>query len=179
MFVSSKLADFFLRFAAGILIGMLFGYGLSQASYVFSPDKESVQRSPQEVQLVIPYGTAAEIRQGGANPQIPQSMSFVQGDVLIVRNEDTVAHQLGPLFVPPGTASALSLDSANDYNYTCTFTPTQYLGLNVLPRVTAGLQFQAVLAIGLPTGMMLGIYSYLLPGRKKTAGAGGKASPAP
>ena len=171
MFVQSKLADFFLRCAAGILVGLLFGYGLSQASYLLSPDRESVQRAPQETQLVIPYGTAAEVKQGGANPQIPQSLTFVQGDVLIVRNEDVVAHQLGPLFIPAGTSSALKLDNNNDYNYACSFTPTKYMGLTVLPRVTAGVQLQGVLAIGLPTGMMLAIYSYLMPGRKKVVEA--------
>lgn len=165
MFVRSKIADFFLRCAAGILVGMLFGYLLSQASYLYAP-KESVQRSPQEVSLVIPYGTAAEVKQGAANPQIPQNMQFIQGDVLIVRNEDVAAHQLGPLFVPAGTSSALSLDTANDYSYTCSFTPSRNIGLTVLPRVTAGIQFQAVLAIGLPTGMMLAIYSYLYKGKK-------------
>lgn len=172
MFVQSRLADFFLRCAAGILMGIVFGYAISQASYTFSPDKESVQRSPQEVQLVIPYGAAAEVKQGAADPQIPQNLQLVQGDVLIVKNEDVVPHRLGPLYVPPSTSSALSLDNANDYSYTCSFTPSSTLGLTVLPRVTPGVQIQAVLAIGLPTGMMLAIYSYLFPARKKTAAAG-------
>jgi hypothetical protein len=167
MFLHSKIADFFLRVAAGVLLGILFGWLLSEASYAFTPDKESAQRPPQRVNLVIPYGTADQVNQGVYNTSLPGDLTFVQGDTLVVKNEDKVSHQLGPLFVPPNTSSALSLDTANDYSYACSFEPDKYIGLTVLPRVTSGTRLEAILAIALPTGMMLAVYSYMLPGRKK------------
>jgi hypothetical protein len=167
MFLKSKIADFFLRVAVGMLIGVFFGWLLSEVSYAFTPYKEDAQRAPQTITLVIPYGTADQVSQGVYNPSLPDNMNFVEGDVLVVKNEDKVSHQLGPLFVPPSTSSALSLDNANDYSYTCSFEPNKYIGLTVLTRATSGVRFEGVLAIGLPTGMMLAVYSYMLPGRKK------------
>lgn len=167
MFLKSKIADFFFRVGIGLLLGVFFGWLLSEASYAFTPDKESAQRPPQTIKLVIPYGTANQVSQGVYNPSLPGSMTFVQGDTLVVKNEDKVSHQLGPLFIPPNTSSALSLDNANDYSYTCSFEPTKYIGLTVLPRVTSGTRFEAILAIALPTGMMLAVYSYMLPGKKR------------
>jgi hypothetical protein len=167
MIFKSKIADFFFRMGAGLLIAILFGWAISAISYAMMPDKDSAQRDPHEVQLVIPYGTAEQVKQGAYNPSLPGSLTFVEGDVLIVKNEDKVAHQLGPMFIPPSTSSALSFDTANDYSYTCSFTPGNNIGVVVAPRVTSGLQLQAILAIALPTGAMLGLYSYMLTGKKK------------
>lgn len=167
MFTNSKIADFFLRMAGGIAIGVLFGWLLSAATYSLSPIKENAQRQPQRFDLVIPYGTAAQVKEGAYNPSLPETMSFVQGDILVVKNEDTVAHQLGPLFIPPSTSSVLNLDTANQYQYECSFVPSKTIGLTVQPRVTTDTRFQAILAIGLPSGMMLGVYSYLYTGKKK------------
>jgi len=167
MFLNSKIGDFFLRVAVGILLGCLFGWLISEASYALTPDKESAQRPPRTINLVIPYGTADQVNEGVNNPSLSANLTFVQGDVLVVKNEDKVAHRLGPLFIPAQTSSALSLDTANQFSYACTFEPDKYIGLTVLPRVTSGTRLQAILAIALPTGMMLAVYSYMLPGRKK------------
>ncbi len=167
MFLKSKYADFALRVAVGLLAGFLFGWLLSEGTYAFTPDKEDAQRAPQRIELIIPYGTADQVSQGVYNPSLPGTLSFVQGDVLVVKNEDKIAHQLGPLFIPPNTSSALLLDTANDYTYTCTFEPKKFIGLTVLPRVTSGIRFEGILAVALPTGLMLAVYSYILPGKKK------------
>ena len=167
MFLQNKLADFFLRVAAGMLIGVLFGALLSEGSYILTPGKQSAEREPQQVELIIPYGTAKQVEAGVYNRSLPTDMTFVQGDVLIVKNEDEVPHQLGPLWVPANTSSAIKLDTVNDYSYECSFQPTKFMGLDVRPTVTASTRIQAILAIGLPTGMMLALYSYMLPGRKK------------
>lgn len=167
MFLQNKLADFFLRVAGGLVIGLLFGALLSETSYFFTPGKQSAEREPQEVELVIPYGTAKQVEEGVYNRSLPTDMTFVEGDVLIVKNEDDVPHQLGPLWIPAHTSSALKLDTVNEYSYECTFQPTKFMGLDVRPSVTASTRVEAVLAIGLPTGMMLALYSYMLPGRKK------------
>jgi hypothetical protein len=168
MYLQNKLADFSLRVVVGLVIGLLFGFLLSEASYFFTPGKQSADRQPQEVTLVIPYGTAKQVEAGVYNRSLPSDMVFVQGDILIVKNEDDVPHQLGPLWVPANTSSALKLETVNEYSYECTFQPTKFMGLDVRPSVTASTRLEAILAIGLPTGMMLALYSYMLPGRKKS-----------
>jgi hypothetical protein len=167
MFVKSKLADFFLRMGLGILVGMIFAWVVSEISYSLLDNKETLQREPQKVKLVVPYGTAEEVKNGQGNPTIPTDMVFVVGDLLVIKNEDVVAHQVGPLWVPPNTSGVLSLDKADKFAYECSFEPTKYLGLDVRERVTAGTRFQGLLSIALPSGMMLGVYSYLIPNRKK------------
>jgi hypothetical protein len=153
--------------AAGLLIGLAFAWVLSEISYLFLDNKESLQREPQKVELVIPYGTAQLLKDGQTSPSLPSNMVFVVGDILVIKNEDTVSHQVGPLWVPPNTSGVLSLDQADKFAYECSFEPTKYLGLDVRERVTAGTQFQGLLTIGFPSGMMLGVYSYLVPNRKK------------
>lgn len=167
MFLKSKLADFFLRTAVGMLIGFLFGWMISDGAFLLLPRQETVDRQPEEVEITIPFGTAEQVKDGVYNRSIPTDLVFVQGDVLIVRNEDVVDHQLGPLWVPAGTSGVLSLDTADQFSYECSFQPTNVMGLDVRPRVDGGTRIQAILAIALPTGMMLAVYSYLLPGRKK------------
>jgi len=167
MFVNSKLADFFIRTGLGLLLGLVFGWVLSEVSFQFLGQKETVEREPQRVEIVIPYGTAEQVKEGVYNRSLPTDMVFVEGDLLVVKNEDVVAHQLGPLWIPPSTSSVLSLDQADRYSYACSFQPTKYLGLDVRPRVSGGIRFQALLAIALPTGMMLAVYSYLIPIKKR------------
>ena len=167
MYLQNKFADFLLRVAVGLAIGVVFGFLLSEVSYRYNPAKYGVDRAPREVELVIPYGTADQVEQGVYNRSIPTDMTFVEGDVLIVKNEDQVAHQLGPLWIPANTSSAMQLETANQFSYECTFQPTNYMGLDVRPRVDVGTRIEAILAAALPTGMMLALYSYMLPGRKK------------
>jgi hypothetical protein len=167
VFFKSKLADFFLRVSICLLIGIVFGWAISEASFQFLDDKETIQRDPHRVELVIPYGTAQLVEDGVYNRSIPTNMVFVEGDILVVKNEDVVAHQLGPLWVPPSTSSVLELNMAERYAYECSFQPQKYMGLDVRPRLTGNTRIQGILAIALPSGMMLAVYSYLIPVRKK------------
>jgi hypothetical protein len=163
MFTQSKLTDFFARLAVGLALGLLAGLLISEVSYLLLPEKQAAQRAPQQIDLLIPDGTAERIQRGEFTSILPDEMIFVEGDVLQVKNEDSVAHQLGPLFVPPGVSSRLALDMANSYSYACSFETEQYVGLDVVPRTTLSVRLQGVLAIGLPSGMMLLVYSYLIP----------------
>jgi hypothetical protein len=89
MLLKSLVADFFLRVAICLVIGGLFGWLLSNLSDLFTPNTQDAQRPPQTIQLVIPYSTAEQIKQGGSNPALPPNLTFVQGNVLIVKNEYT------------------------------------------------------------------------------------------
>jgi hypothetical protein len=101
------------------------------------------------------------MKEGAVVGDLLNDLVLVQGDILIVRNEDAAPHQLGPLFVPANTSSLLEMNTANTYNYECSFQPDQFIGLEVRPRLEGDVRFQGALSIGLPSGMMLGVYSYL------------------
>jgi hypothetical protein len=162
MFFQSKLADFFARMGAGLVIGLMFGWLLSEMSFWFLPDRETITRAPQRVELVIPYGTAERVKEGAVVGSILNDLVLVQGDILVVKNEDVVAHNLGPLFVPSNTSGVLEMNAANDYTYECSFRPDKYIGLEVRPRLEGGVRFQGILSVGLPSGMMLFVYTYLM-----------------
>ena len=124
--------------------------------------KSDTDRTPQEVELVIPTGTAAKVEAGEPVPIIPDEMTFVLGDTLVVRNEDLVDHQLGPLWIPPKSKASLVLDAAQRYAYSCSFKTTRYLGLNVKQATTwqtrmVGLGFAVP-----PTTIFFFLYSLVL-----------------
>jgi hypothetical protein len=158
------------RIGLSLVIGLLAAWIMSEASFLLQ--NTNVTREPRQVEIVIPPGTADRVAQGQAVPSLPADMTFVVGDTLVVKNEDATAHQLGPVWVPPGTSGKLSFDQANQYSYSCTFQPTQYLGLAVRSRVTWTTRLTAILLAGLPTSAMLAVYSLVAFPIKKTAAQG-------
>lgn len=124
--------------------------------------REDTSRAPETVELVIPNGTGARIAAGEDVPGIPQSMIFVVGDVLLVRNEDTVDHELGPLWIPAGASASMSLDEKNDYAYTCSFQPSKYFGLTVKAAITWVDRLGALWYGTPPTTMLLLVYSLVI-----------------
>jgi hypothetical protein len=153
------------RLILAMLIGLLFGVVVSEVSYLFSSNHTT--RPPQEVDIVIPVGTAARLSSGQVVQNIPSTLQFVEGDTLVVKNEDTVSHQLGPVWVPPGTSGVLNLDSPSEYSYSCSFESSSTLGINVQPALTLWLRLQGYLNVGLPTGIMLAVYSFALDRKKE------------
>ncbi len=132
--------------------------------------KDSSDHVPQRMELVIPAGTAERVARGEQPPTIPTAMVFVVGDTLVVKNEDTVAHQLGPVWAPPGTSASLLLDTANQFAYQCTFQPSRYFDLDVRSRVTWTTRWQAILLSGPPMAVLMFLYSLVIwPLRQKLA----------
>jgi hypothetical protein len=123
------------------------------------------------VELIIPAGTADRVAQGESDPTLPATMLFVVGDTLVVKNLDSVVHQLGPLFIPSGSSASLKLDSEQDYSFACSFQPSKYIGLNVRPALTVGTRIVGILEAGLPMGMLIALYSIFAVPVKKLAGA--------
>src|SRR5574337_618343 len=115
------------RFVLFLLIGLAFGSVLAQIPFMLLPH---LTRPPQQVTLVIPPGTAQRVAEGQQPPSIPENIVFVVGDTLVVKNEDSVQHQLGPLFIPSGSSASLPLDTEQKYQFECSFEPTKYLGLD-------------------------------------------------
>lgn len=123
---------------------------------------ESAARAPETVELVIPAGTADAVAVGQEAPGIPDELSFVLGDTLLVRNRDDVAHTLGPLLVPARSSATLTLDQPENFALTCSFKPSRYLGLDVRPPTTTRTRLLA-LAFGVPpTAALLFVYSLLV-----------------
>src|SRR5512142_1828244 len=107
------------RIAWSLLAGLLIGVLVSEVSYYLLNDGST--RPPKLVQLDIPAGTAARVAQGQATESLPSSMNFVVGDRLVVSNHDSVAHQLGPLFIPAGGSASMNLATENGYSMLCSF----------------------------------------------------------
>ena len=162
-----------MRMGLCLLIACLLGWAVSEVSFRMLGAEQEHQ--PQEMLLIIPEGTAERVARGETAVQMPEDLVFFEGDALRVQNNDSVSHQLGPVWVPSGTSGVLHLEKPNQYQLACSFEPNRFLGLDVRPRVTAGVRLQAILAIGLPTGMMLGLYSFVLFPLKKRETQTGEA----
>lgn len=159
------LARLGITFLLGLLVGVLVGEG---AYWLLRGESEN---APRVIEIVIPAGTARQIAAGGPGPALP-SMVFTAGDVLMVRNEDEVSHQLGPLWIPPGSTASLNLDRPNAYSMACSFQSSQILGLDVRPRIRPIDRVQGILAVMIPTWMLLWVYSLVavpLPESSPTA----------
>ena len=148
------------RALISIILGILIATIINESTFFFM--KSQAGRGPQRIELDIPVGTAARIAKGEPNPSIPSNMVFVAGDTLVVKNLDVVDHRLGPLFIPSGTSASLTLSDANSYTYTCSFQPSQVFGLDVQEPVTSATRLYGILISGLPLGMLMGLYSFLI-----------------
>ncbi len=128
----------------------------------FLLQRDETGRAPKTIQLVIPEGASQSVEAGEDVISLPADSVFVLGDVLEVINQDTVNHQLGPIWVPPGAAGSLVLDEANEYSYTCSFVPSQYLGFDVRQPTTWTTRLVG-LGISVPTTTaFLFLYSFLV-----------------
>lgn len=151
------------RIGVAMLLGILLGAVTMEIAYQLL---KRDNRAPQEIELVIPAGTAESIAQGQIPPSIPDDMTFVIGDTLVVVNQDEVDHQLGPLWIPSGTSASLHLDTEQNYAFECSFQPTKVFGVDVLQPVTIGTRLVGMLFAGLPLGALFAVYGVLLTGDK-------------
>ena len=158
----------FKRIAGSMLIGLLLGVVISEVPFIFL---QETARPPKEITLVIPNGTAELVERGEQPPTIPENMSFVVGDTLIVKNEDVLDHKLGPLWIPANSSAQLSLDQEQSFAYECSFQPGKYLGLEVNQPLTTATRIYGMLYVGLPLGIMLALYSLVLPSKKEHVAA--------
>ena len=152
------------RIVISMLLGIILAAITTEVSYQVLKREN---REPMRVELVIPAGTAASIEKGKAPPGIPEDMTFVVGDTFVVFNQDEVDHQLGPLWIPPGTSASINLDMEENYSYECSFQTTRIFGLDVLQPVTLGTRLTGILFAGFPLGALFSVYSVLLTSDKK------------
>ena len=143
------------RIAIGMILGIIFAGIISELSFKFIGDRTS--RAPQVVELVIPAGTSEKVALGESI--LPKEQNFVVGDTLVVKNEDSAAHVLGPIFIPPGSSASLKLDQPEYLSYTCSFQPTKLFGLTVREALTISTRVEGILLAGIPMGFLLALYS--------------------
>lgn len=92
------------------------------------------------VEVTIPAGTAMQLARGGSVAVLPDSLEVRLGDHLMVHNDDTVAHQIGSMVIPPGTLMRQTVDRTvlGAPSLTCTFHPSGLIG--IAPRARPGVQ---------------------------------------
>ncbi len=151
------------RALIAVALGLVIGAAISETTFVFLRE---TARPPREIVLVIPDGSAERVARGEQPPDIPSSLSFVAGDTLVVRNEDSVDHQLGPLWIPAGASARLELASVSNYAYACSFQPGKYIGLTVHEPLTWLTRLKGIVFTGLPLGVLMALYSLILAPRK-------------
>jgi hypothetical protein len=151
------------RLLISLLVGLLIGAAISEIPFLFL---QETARPPQEVVLTIPLGTADQVTRGEQPPTIPTDMIFVVGDVLVIRNEDTVDHKLGSLWIPARSSAQLALGQEESLAYECSFQPGNYFGLDVREALTLGTRIYGILFAGLPLGVLIALYSFIMPVKK-------------
>jgi hypothetical protein len=154
------LSKYAFRLFISLIICLIFGFLISEASFQVLTQGEADSR--EEISITIPNGTAERIRNGFSIPSIPENIVFYEGDRIIVNNEDTENHQLGPIWVPPGSQGILNLQNSDNYSLTCTFQPGKVMGIEVRPKITSYVRFQGLLAIGLPSGVLGFLFSLII-----------------
>ncbi len=147
-----------LRMVVCLTIGILLGAIGSELAFRLQGNTSS--RRPQTIELVIPVGTAQKVAQGESI--LPASQTFVVGDTLLVHNQDSTTHNLGPLVIPAGSSASLKLDQVGNLDYTCSFEPSRYYGIDIQPALTLATRMEASLVAGIPLGILLGVYSLVL-----------------
>lgn len=152
------------RLIFSLLVGLLLGAAISEIPFLFL---QETARPPQEITLVIPNGTAEQVARGEQPPSIPENMSFVVGDTLVIRNQDAVDHKLGQLWIPANSSAQLSLDQEESFAFECSFQPDNYFGLDVNEPLTLGTRIYGILYVGIPLGVLIALYSLVMPVKKK------------
>lgn len=152
------------RIIISLLIGLAIGAAISEVTFLFL--RESA-RAPESIILTIPAGTAESVAQGKQPPSLPDNMTFVVGDSLIVRNLDSVDHQLGPLWIPSGAEANLRLGTVASLAYECSFQTSSFMGIDVREPVTLGTRLYGIIFAGLPLGVLIALYSIILPVKKE------------
>ena len=144
------------RVLVPMVLGFLLGAAVNEVSFLFL--KTDAGRGPERIELVIPAGTAAKVAQGQSDPVLPASLAFVLGDILVIKNEDTSIHQLGPLYIPPGSSASLTLNQTESLALRCSFQVSQYEGIVVQDPVTVLTRVGGIIVSGLPLGFLFMLY---------------------
>jgi hypothetical protein len=152
------------RLIISLFLGLVIGVMVSEVPFLFLRE---TARAPREIVLTIPSGTADQIARGEQPPAIPENMTFVVGDRLVVNNEDAVDHKLGPLWIPANSSAQLALDQEENLAYECTFQPGNYFGLDVREPLTPRTRLFGIFYVAIPMMILIALYSLVVTPHKK------------
>lgn len=152
------------RILLSLGFGLLIGVTVSEVPFLFLRE---TARPPREIVLTIPSGTSEQVARGEQPPSIPENMTFVVGDRLVVTNEDVVDHKLGPLWIPANSSAQLSLDQEENLAYECSFQPGKYFGLDVREPLTPRTRIFGIIYVALPMAILFALYSLVITPKKK------------
>ncbi|MCS7011767.1 MAG: hypothetical protein N2049_11345 [Anaerolineales bacterium] len=157
--------EIFRRIGWAMLLGLLIGVFVNEVTFALLRESS---RAPQTIELVIPRGTAEMIARGEQPPSLPSYMTFVAGDVLVIRNQDRVAHQMGPLWIPAFSEARLNIATTGSYTNACSFQTTNAFNFDVREPLTTWTRLRGILMSGVPLGILLALYAIVAwPERKK------------
>lgn len=151
------------RIGISLLIGLVLGAAISEIPFLFLRE---TARPPQEVVLVIQDGTAEQVARGEQPPFIPDEMTFVIGDTFIIKNEDSVDHKLGSLWIPANSSAQMALEQEASLAFECSFQPGNIFGLDVREPLTTSTRIFGVLYTALPMAVLISLYSFIIPVKK-------------
>ena len=151
------------RLLLSLGLGLLIGILVSEVPFLFLRE---TARAPRDITLTIPAGTSDQVARGEQPPSIPMNMMFVVGDTLIVNNQDSVDHKLGPLWIPAQSTAQLSLEQEESLAFECTFQPGNYFGLDVREPLTLRTRIFGITYVALPMAVLIALYSLLLSPKK-------------
>ncbi len=154
---------FVIRMVISMVAGLLIGLILSEVTFLFLGQ---TARPPETITIVVPAGTAELVARGEQPPSLPQDMTFVTGDILVIDNQDSVDHQLGPLWIPAGTSGQLELGEPENLAMECSFQANKYIGLDIHEPLTLYTRIYGILFAGLPMGILIAVYAAIIPSRK-------------
>ena len=145
------------------LLGLALGVLVAEVPFLFLRE---TARPPKEVVLTIPSGTSDLVARGEQPPSIPANMKFVVGDILTVKNEDSVDHKLGPLWIPANASASLSLDQKESLAFECSFQTNNTIGLDVHEPLTISTRIVGMTSTGLPMAILFALYALVMPAKK-------------
>jgi hypothetical protein len=152
------------RLLLSVFLGLLIGATISEVPFLFLRE---TARAPREIVLTIPAGTSEQVARGEQPPSIPENMTFVVGDRLVVKNKDSADHKLGPLWIPANSSAQLSLDQEENLAYECSFQPGKYFGLDVREPLTTKTRLYGIFYVAFPMAILIALYSFVVSPKKK------------
>jgi hypothetical protein len=158
--LKKALRPYLIRLSIVSVIAVILAFGFNELTFYFQ--KEAFDRQPETITVVIPAGTAKRVENGETPPEIPSDLTFVFGDTLEVVNKDQVPHQLGPVFIPAGSAARIQMDNIDQYSYTCSFRSNNYLGIEVKQSTTLNIRFTGLMLVAPTTAVLLFLYSLVV-----------------
>jgi hypothetical protein len=151
------------RLFISLLLGLALGVAVSEIPFIFLRE---TARPPQEIVLVIQDGTAEQVARGEQPPSIPDNMIFVVGDTFTIKNEDSVDHKLGSLWIPANSSAQLHLEEEESLAFECSFQPGNYFGIDVHEPLTLNTRLYGILFAGMPMAVLIALYSLIIPVKK-------------